>query len=323
MPIITLEEHFTTAEYLATLERAGIRDMAGPAMERVRPRLLDVGEGRLADMDAAGIDIQVMSLVGLGMDRLDAATATALARDTNDHIADAVRAHPDRFAAFATVALQDPPAAARELERAVSHLRCRGVMINGTTNGRFLDDPVFTPILEAAQALGVPIYLHPAPPPPAVQEAYYSGLPDPFGLLLSIAGWGWHTETGLHSLRLIVSGVFNRFPKLQIIIGHMGEDLPYSLARADSVMSPAAVGRLPHTIAEYFHAHFHVTTSGYFTVPPFLCALSVVGADRLLFSVDYPFSDNRVGRAFLDELPVAPADHAKIASANARQLLHL
>jgi uncharacterized protein len=323
MRTITLEEHFTTPEFLTALQRAGVRDMAGQAMEGIRARLLDLGDGRLADMDAAGIDLQVLSLVGGGMDRLDPSTATALARDMNDRVADAVRAHPDRFAAFATLALQDPTAASREFERAVTQLGCRGALVNGTVNGAFLDDEKFTPLFETAQALDVPIYLHPAPPPPAVQEAYFSGLPDPFGMLLSIAGWGWHTETGLHSLRLIVSGVFDRFPRLQIIIGHMGEDLPYSLARADSVLTPAAARRLPRTVAEYFHDHFHVTTSGYFTVPPFLCALSVVGADRLMFSVDYPFSENSKGRAFLDALPVAPADRQKIAYANAARLLRL
>jgi predicted TIM-barrel fold metal-dependent hydrolase len=195
-------------------------------------------------------------------------------------------------------------------------------LINGTTNGLFLDHPTFAPVLEAAQALNVPIYLHPAPPPPTVQDAYFSGLPEPYGFMLSIAGWGWHTETGLHALRMIVAGVFDRFPQLQIIIGHMGEDLPFSLARANGVLSRVP-GSLSRPVAEYFHDHFHVTTSGYFTIPPFLCALSVVGIDRLMFSVDYPYSDNAVGRAFLDALPVAPADRDKIAHGNAERLLRV
>src|SRR5580704_13846591 len=321
MRTIALEEHFTTAECLAAVERAGYRSTAA-GTGAVQAKLLDLGAGRLAAMDAAGIDIQVLSMVGFGMDRLDVATAAAVARDANDRVTDAVRAHPDRFAAFAALPMVDPNAAARELERAVAKLQCRGALINGTTNGLFLDHPSFTPILEAAQALDVPIYVHPAPPPPAVLDAYFSGLPEPYGMLLSIAGWGWHTETGLHALRMIVAGVFDRYPRLQIIIGHMGEDLPFSLARADGVLSRVP-GRLSRTVAEFFHDHFHVTTSGYFTVPPFLCALSVVGADRLVFSVDYPYAENSVARAFLDAIPVAPADREKVAHTNAERLLRL
>jgi predicted TIM-barrel fold metal-dependent hydrolase len=322
MRTITLEEHITTPEFLKALAKVGSPDMAGAAMQAVRERLLDMGDRRLADMDAAGIDVQVLSLAGGGMDLLDAATATTVARDVNDRLADAVRAHPDRFAAFATLALQDPERAALEFERCITRLHFKGALVNGTTNGAFLDDPRFAPIFETAERLAVPIYLHPAPPPRAVQDAYFSGLPEPFGMLLSIAGWGWHTETGLHCLRLIVAGVFDRFPGLQVIIGHMGEDLPYSLARANAVLSQAS-GRLKRSVAEAFHANFHVTTSGYFTTPPFLCALMVVGADRLMFSVDYPFSSTATGRAFLDALPISPGDREKIAHANAARLLKL
>jgi uncharacterized protein len=322
MRTITLEEHFTTPEVLAAVERAGSGAVGAAGTGAVRARLLDLGAGRLADMDAAGIDLQVLSLVGFGMDRLDAATAIAVARAANDRVADAVRANANRFAAFATLPMVDPTAAARELDRAVTQLRCRGALINGTTNGLFLDDPTFTPILEAAQALDVPIYLHPAPPPRAVQDAYFGGLPAPYGMLLSIAGWGWHTETGLHALRMIVAGVFDRFPRLQIIVGHMGEDLPFSLARATGVLSRVS-GPLSRPVADFFHDNFYVTTSGYFTIPPFLCALSVVGIDRLMFSVDYPYSENTEGRAFLDALPVAPADRAKIAHGNVERLLRL
>lgn len=321
MRTITLEEHVTTPEFLAALVKVGMSDMVGGAMAPVRERLLDIGEARLASMDAAQIDVQVLSLAGGGMDLLDSATATAIAHDVNDRLADAVRAHPDRFAAFATLNLQDPDGAAAEFERCVERLGFKGALVNGTTRGSFLDDPRFAPLFETAQRLDVPIYLHPAPPPRPVAQAYFAGLPEPYGMLLSIAGWGWHTETGLHVLRLITAGVFDRFPRLQIIIGHMGEDLPFSLARADGVLS--RVGRLPRSIADYFHSHVHVTTSGYFTVPPFLCALLVVGADRLMFSVDYPFSSTAQGRQFLDAIPVTPLDRLKIASGNAARLLKL
>jgi predicted TIM-barrel fold metal-dependent hydrolase len=321
MRTIALEEHFTTPEVLAAVARAGYPS-APAGTGPVQGKLADLGAGRLADMDAAGIDMQVLSLLGFWTDRLDAATAVAVMRDANDRVTDAVRAHPSRFAAFAALPMIDPNAAARELERAVTKLQCPGALISGTANGLFLDHPSFAPILEAAQALDVPIYVHPAPPPPAVQDAYFSGLPEPYGMLLSTAGWGWHTETGLHALRMIVAGVFDRYPRLQIIIGHMGEDIPYSLARTDGVLSRTP-GRLSRTVAEFFHDHVHVTTSGYFTVPPFLCALSVVGADRLMFSVDYPVGDNGAGRAFLDALPVAPADREKVAHTNAERLLRL
>jgi hypothetical protein len=321
MRTITLEEHMTTPEFLGALAKAGVTDDGGPEMADVRARLLDLGERRLADMDVAGIDMQVLSLAGSGMDLLDPDTATAIARATNDRLAQAVHAHPDRFAAFATLALQDADRAALEFARCVEQLHFKGALVNGTTNGLFLDHPKFTLLFETAQRLGVPIYLHPAPPPPAVRDAYFSGLPDPYGMLLSIAGWGWHTETGLHVLRLIVAGVFERFPRVQMIIGHMGEDLPFSLARADAVLS--RVKRLPRAVADYFHDHFYVTTSGYFTHPPFECALRVVGVDRLMFSVDYPYSATSQGRQFLDSLPIDPVDKAKIASGNAARLLEL
>jgi uncharacterized protein len=320
MRTITLEEHFVTPEFLKAVTRhAGATPYF---MKLMQEKLLDLGPGRIADMDAAGIDMQVLSLAASGLDQLEPATATALARDTNDTLAAAVRAHPTRFGAFATVALLEPEKEAAELERCIGKLGFQGVMVFGTIRGRFLDHAGFTPLLEAVQALDVPLYLHPAPPPQRVMEAYYGDLPGEVGFLLSTAGWGWHVETGMHCLRLIVSGVFDRFPRLKIIIGHMGENLPFSLARADTVLGHAAT-HLERRVAEYFHEHFYVTTSGYFTVPPFLCAFEVVGADRLLFSVDYPFSPNIVGRNFLDALPVSPEDREKISHRNAERLLRL
>ncbi|WP_241654881.1 amidohydrolase family protein [Granulicella sibirica] len=288
----------------------------------MRPKLLDIGAGRIAAMDEAGIDLQVLSLAALGFDDLDADMATPLTREINDEVAEAVKANPGRFAAFASLALQDPDSAAQELERCVSKLGFVGTMLDGTTDGLFLDDKSYTPVFEAAAHLGVPIYLHPAPPPAAVQKAYYSGLAE-LGQLLSIAGWGWHAETGLHTLRLIVSGVFDRFPDLQLIIGHMGEGLPYALARSSAVLSRAAT--LRQSVAEYFKTNIHITTSGYFTQPPLRCALDVVGIDRTMFSIDYPFSPNTHGRKYLDELAgmLAPEDLASLAHGNAERLLRL
>ena len=289
-------------------------------MKAVEEKLLDLGKGRLADMDAAGIDLQVISLTNAGMDKFDAPTASALAHDANDKLAAAVQAHPKRFAAFAALALQEPEKAAGEFERCVKKLGFKGTLIHGTTKGVFLDDPRFTPIFEVAQALDVPVYLHPTLPPKSVEDAYFSGLPGQAGFFLSTAAWGWHVETGMHCLRLIVSGLFDRFPKLNIIIGHMGEDLPFSIARAEAVLA-RETAHLKRKVSEYFLDHFYITTSGYFTVPPLLCTLQVIGADRILFSVDYPYSPNAVGRKFLDTLPVSPGDLAKISHGNAERLL--
>ena len=322
MRTITLEEHVSTPAFLQAVDAKGQRGLANEFIRRVREKLVDLGAGRIADMDAGGIDMQVLSLAGGDMDRVDSATATALARDVNDALAAAEKAHPTRFAAFASVNLQDPDGAAKELERCIRKLRFAGVMVNGTTSGNFLDDPRFTPFWEAAHALEIPVYLHPAPPPEPVQKAYFGDLPQDLGFMLSTAGWGWHVETGMHALRLMASGLFDRFPGLQVIIGHMGEDLPYSLARADAVLSRAR-RQGSRSIAEIFHQHFHITTSGYFTLPPLLCALEVVGADRILFSIDYPFSSTEAGRKFLDSWPLNPTDMEKIAYVNAERLLKL
>ncbi len=319
MRTVTLEEHFFTA---GSLKATAAFLPPNPHMQALQARLLDLGAGRIAAMDDAQIDVQVLSIAAIGFDQLDSDTATALAHDTNDELAAAVKANPTRFAGFATLGMHHPDSAAREFERAVSTLGFKGVNIDGTTDGLFLDDPRFTPIFEVATALDVPIYLHPAPPPAAVMAAYFSGLPGPAGDLLARAGWGWHVETGLHCLRLMLNGVFDRFPTVKMIIGHMGEDLPYSLVRADTVLATVSK-HLDRTIADYFHQHFHVTTSGYFSNPPFLCALQVVGADRLMFSIDYPFSATTTGRTFLDNIAVSPADREKIAHANADKLLKL
>jgi len=321
MRTITLEEHFATPDFLKAttpLVPAGRVNF----VQAVESKLLDLGQGRIAEMDAAGIDVQVLSLTGNGMDMLDGPTATALARDANDKLDAAVRAHPKRFAAFAALALQNPEKAAAEFERCVRKLGFKGALVHGTTKGMFLDDPQFTPLFEAAQALDVPIYLHPSPPPKPVQEAYFGGLPGQVGFFLATAAWGWHVETGTHCLRLMASGLFDRFPKLRIIIGHMGEDLPFSIARAEMILS-RDTKHLKRRVGEYFQEHFYITTSGYFTVPPFLCTLQVIGADRILFSVDYPYSPNAAGRNFLNALPVSPEDLGKISHGNAERLLKL
>jgi uncharacterized protein len=193
----------------------------------------------------------------------------------------------------------------------------------GRCSGRFLDDPVFAPILARAEALDAPIYIHPGIPPKQVREAYYEGLPDALSFVFSIAGWGWHAETAVHVLRLVLSGALDRYPRLRLIIGHMGEGLPAMLARCDQVFGDAVPKLLKRTVSRTILDQVHVTTSGFFTLPPFLALLLTFGADRILFSVDYPFSQNDKGRAFLESLPVSPADREKIAHGNADRLLRL
>jgi predicted TIM-barrel fold metal-dependent hydrolase len=322
MKTIAIEEHFSMP---ATRDSTNppVGGSTGQYMAEVGKKLRDLGEGRLEDMDAAGIDMQVLSLSAVeGISRPDSSAAAALVRNSNDMLAEAIRRNPQRFAGFAALALQDPEGAAAELDRCVTKLGFVGAMIDGTIDGQFLDNPRFEPVLAAAERLDVPLYLHPAPPPSRVFEAYYSGLPEAVAYSLSISGWGWHAEMGLHSLRLAVAGVFDRFPKLQIIIGHMGEFIPYCLARSDLQLTRAAP-QLKRRVSEYFRTNFHITTSGYFTVPPLLCALMVFGATSILFAVDYPYSPNAAGRKFLDSAPLSQADLEMISHGNAEQLLKL
>jgi uncharacterized protein len=325
MKTIALEEHFVTADFLKATGAYG-HSVPEP-MRAIRDRLLDLGEGRIAAMDEGDISLQVLSLAAMGVDTLAPADQTSVLRGVHDELAAAVKAHPDRLAAFATPGLKDPAAAVKELERCVRELGFKGLLLDGTTDGKFLDAAEFFPVLEAAEALGVPLYLHPAPPPAAVQAAYYSGLPGETGMLLSIAGWGWHAENGLHLLRLILSGVLDRLPALQVIVGHMGEGVPYALARSNGILSPAAK-HLKRSVTETILAQVHFTTSGYFTRPPFDCARQVLGLDHLMYSVDYPFSANTRGRDFLamlqsTEPALTAAEMSALAHGNAERLLRL
>jgi predicted TIM-barrel fold metal-dependent hydrolase len=326
---VTVEEHCLTPELRAVLG-AQIHPYYPahrwpPALEA---RLADIGEARIAEMDSSGIDVQVLSTAQPGLEHITADRAVPVARAFNDRIAEAIEAHPDRFAGFAALPTADPEASANELARAVGELGLRGAMINGRTLERFLDDQFFWPIFESAEALGVPMYLHPMPPPKAVYDAYYSGFGDEVGFMLGAGAWGWHVETGLHALRLILAGVFDRFPALQIIIGHMGEVIPFMIERASgalrgaSALGPVAT-RMQLSLSEYFSRNFYISTSGFFSNPPLLCALAVLGPDRILFAVDHPFGDNATGRRFLDDAPISDEDRAKIAHQNADRLLGL
>ncbi len=329
MRIVALEEHCTFPALTARIGKDALiaRGMAPggfqpPAVAR-REQLQDLGPARLADMDAAGITLQVLSVAGAGADLLPAPDGPDLARAINDALANAVASRPDRYAAFAHLPTAAPEAAADELERCVRQHGFVGGMVNGTTGGLFLDDPKFAPLLARFERLDVPLYLHPAPPPEPVRRAYYDGLPGHSNLLLSIAGWGWHSETAVHVLRLVLSGALDRHPGLKLIVGHMGEGLPAMLARCDQVFADEARDRLTRTVSQAITDQVWVTTSGFFSLPPLMALLMAFGADRVMFSVDYPFSPNGRGADFLRALPFSPADKLKLAHGNADKLLKL
>jgi predicted TIM-barrel fold metal-dependent hydrolase len=315
MRMIALEEHYRAP----AIRDAGAASSAPAA--RPFASLDEIGDERLAAMDAAGIDVQVLSHTAPGAERFDAERAVPLALAANEYLAGAIASHPDRFAGFATLPMPAPAAAADELERTVAELGFKGAMINGHTGGAFLDDRSFWPIFERAEALDVPIYLHPSAPPASVRGAYYGGLEPAAAQLLATSAWGWHVEVGLHVLRMIVGGVFDQFPNLQLIIGHMGEALPFMLARSSRKLVEGGALRRP--LEEYFGANVHVTTSGMFTHPPLLLLLQVVGVDRVMFSVDYPHARNEDGARFLLSAPLSAADREQIAHRNAERLLRL
>jgi predicted TIM-barrel fold metal-dependent hydrolase len=284
--------------------------------------LPDIGEQRLKAMDAAGITMQVLSNTGPGPDLVPGADGIALARELNDHLAAAIARHRDRYAGFAVLPMQNPGACAGELARTVKDLRFSGALINGTTEGRFLDHPSYDGLLATAVELDVPIYIHPHLPPEPVRQAYYSDLPAGAARVLQSAAWGWHSETAIHVLRLVMAGTLDRHPRLKLIIGHMGEMLPMMLRRIDEV-SAVDTDHLSRPVSRAILDQVWLTTSGIFSEPPLLAALLTFGIDRIMFSVDYPYSPNSKGRDFLGRLSLAPADMAKFTHRTADALLKL
>ena len=257
--------------------------------QAIKRRLLDLGDQRIADMDAAGIDRQLLLLTAPGVQVFNRAEGVALARSTNDELADACRRHPDRFSGLAAVAPQDPAAAADELRRGVTELGLHGGVINGHTHGRYLSDPEFWPIFEAAEDLGVPIYIHPTSLPRTMLEPFQEA-----GLDGAIYGFG--VETGLHLLRIITAGVFDRFPRLQIVVGHAGEALPFWLFRLDHMHAATVRAQryesmkpTQRKISDYMRENVYITTSGMAWEPAIRFCQQVLGADRVLYAMDYPY----------------------------------
>jgi predicted TIM-barrel fold metal-dependent hydrolase len=325
MRTITLEEHFATPQFLDGPGRK-LKEQAekfnSVQAARLIAQLCDLGDKRIAEMDAAGIDMQIVSLTSPGLEQLATAEAIELAAETNDFVAGAIKKHPTRFGGFAALPISVPDKAAAELERRVRQQKFAGAVINGHNRGRYLDDKFYWPILECAEKLDAPIYLHPTRPPAPVIEASFGGFAPMVTEMLAGPGWGWHIETAVHVIRLILGGVFDRFPKLQFVIGHQGEGLAAMFQRLD-IMAPA-VTKLKRPITAYLRDNVHYTFSGFTFPATFLSLLlELGGVDRIMFSVDHPYQSMAQGRAFLEQLPVSAADKARIAHGNAEKLFKL
>ena len=331
---IAVEEAFVTPEIMAQwhVVLAGLDVEPGfakmgesilaqtPANEALDNRLLDIGHGRIAHMDSIGVDMHVLSLTSPGVQVFEAALATRLAAASNDALAGAVRAHPTRLAGLAAIAPQDPAAAAREIERAARTLGLCGVIINSHTMGEYLDAPKYRPILEAAQAFDMPIYLHPREPAPSMVTPYLD-----YGLYF--AGWGFAAETGLHAMRLIMSGTFERFPTLRIVLGHMGEGVPFWLQRIDNryllQVKIGAVEKLRKLPSQYFLDNFVITTAGVTSMPALRLCLDVLGVERILFAADFPYEDDAEAVRFMDNATVTEDERKQIYETNAQRVIKL
>lgn len=321
---ITLEEHFASPGWFAGPGRAFTERLhtMGPRGAKIMQQLKDVGDGRIAEMEAAGIDFQVLSLNSAGIEQADVDDQIAIARESNDFLVDAVNKNPKRFAAFAALPVAAPDKAADELEHRVRQQGFKGTLINGHTRGRYLDDKFFWPILERAQALNVPIYLHPTVPAKPVADLLYGGFSPAVSGMFEAAGWGWHIETGVHLIRMVLGGVFDRYPKLQVVVGHLGEGVPFMLERLNRNM-PVKLTKLERPLGAYLRENVHYTFAGFNFPATFLDLLLEVGVERIMFSCDHPYASMAEARAFLDQIPVTPADRARIAHGNAEQLFKL
>jgi hypothetical protein len=318
---IAIEEHWTTPELTAALtalpERSRDESLAFNEMGDNLTRLQDIGDARIAAMDEQGIDLQVLSLAPPATGPLAAADAVPLARDTNDLAAEAVRRHPTRFKAMATLPMAQPSAVAGELERAAG-LGLVGAMVYGRTGETALDDPRYEDLFATAAALGQPIFIHPQIPSQSIRDAAYAGFEPTTSLALATFAWGWHIEAALAALRLIARGTFDRHPELQIVLGHWGELLTFWSDRTDSLSRIAGLQRKP---SEYVRSNVYITSSGMLSPALLRHTLDITTIDRLVFSTDYPFQrPNRTEiQEFLTELDT-DEDREKFTAANARKL---
>ena len=314
---IAVEEHFIVPEFIPYL-RATSGNISAELFARAVDRLAEFDGRRLEEMEKHRIEFAVLSLAGPGV-QIEPETSVALrqARRVNDQLAEQIARHPDRFGGFAHVAMQDPGGAADELERCMTTLKFHGVMINGQTLGYYLDEDQYAPFWERAEALRAPVYIHPGNP--VSQHVSYAGHP-----VLVGPTWSWTVETATHALRLVFGGVFDRFPAVTVLLGHMGETLPYLLWRLDSRFRiGAGAPKLKRNPSDYIRDNIAVTTSGVASADPLRCALSALGEDRVMFSVDYPFEDTAPSADWIDTVPLDPAVRRKVAHQNAERLLRL
>ena len=314
-PVIAIEEHYWDPELSKHFQ--GLEAGRGGETEA---RLFDLGALRLKEMDEAGIDIQVLSHGAPSTQKLPLEIAATVASQVNDRLVKVCAANPKRFAAFAALPTADPKAAADELERAVTKLGFKGAMLHGMSNGEFLDAKKYWPIYERAEKLDVPIYFHPSLPHPAVTEVYYQEYAKDFPLVVR-PGWGYTVETATQAIRLVLSGVFEKHPKLKIILGHFGETLPFLVWRIDASLKRP--GQKPMSFRDIFCGNFYVTTSGFFSNPALLCCVMEMGIDHILFAVDWPFVMNPPATDWMQDVPLSDEDRVKILSGNAKRLLRM
>jgi predicted TIM-barrel fold metal-dependent hydrolase len=286
----------------------------------IHNRLLDLFDERLRLMDEYDVTMHLLALTSTGVQMMDPDKGTSVAAIGNDRLAEAIRKRPDRFAGLATIAPQDPARAVKEIDRAITKLKLNGVMINSHTNGEYLSERKYWPILEAAAGLKVPIYIHPRSPIPLMAKAYRTDH-------LEHAIWGYQAETGLHGLRIITSGVLDEIPDLQLVLGHMGEGIPYWLYRLDFMHGKVKVdmGRLKLKLqpSEYFKRNFFITTSGMNWDPTLKYCIEVLGADRIMWAIDYPYQDHPDAVDFMDAAAISEKHKQMIYHENAERVFHL
>jgi len=300
------------------------RDRHRPSRIRIQdvlPLAADLGEGRISEMDAQGIQMQIVSHIA-PVQLLPVEQAVALSRDANDRLARAAASKPDRLAGFAVLPWLDAQAAADELSRTVNELGFKGALIIGRPGENFLDDPRYLPVLHKFEELRVPLYVHPFFPVGEVKEAYYDGFSPMVSAEFALGAWGWHHEAGVQVLRMVLGGVFEKLPDLQVISGHWGEMVPFYLGRLDFVLKPDMTG-LSRPISETYKTNVWVTPSGMFDLAQFEFIHKVLGADRIIWSTDYPYLSMDGAREFLEGLPISADEKAKIAHRNAEKLFRL
>jgi 5-carboxyvanillate decarboxylase len=301
-------------------KRLGKLVHVSPGGRRIVKKLQELGEPRLKDMETTGVDFQVISIASPGVQVFKPDLGTSLAREANDYLHDAVQQHPDKYAGLATIAPQAPEAAAKELERCINKLDFRGALINSHTNGEFLDNEKFYPLLEVANELKVPIYLHPRTPPPKMLEPFLD-------YDLFFAHWGFAAEASLHAVKLIFSGLFERFPDLKFILGHMGEGIPFWLQRMDGRFEMAkglgTATKMKKPPSAYFNDNFVITISGVTSAPALRLALDTIGVERIFYAVDYPFEFGDEAQAFLDTVNITEPERHAICHGNAERLFRV